>query len=69
MIDNKDCPASPIEINGFGQYAPEVYGGLTKREHFIAIAMSGLITRNIEVDRVAELSIRIADKTLELMEK
>ena len=29
MMKNGDMPAMPIEINGFGQYAPEVYGGLT----------------------------------------
>ena len=33
-MKNGDMPAMPIEINGFGQYAPEVYGGLTKREMF-----------------------------------
>ena len=31
-IKNGDMPAMPIEINGFGQFAPEVFIGLTKRE-------------------------------------
>lgn len=33
-MKNRDKLAFPIEINGFGQYAPEVHVGLTKREVF-----------------------------------
>ena len=33
-MKNADLPAIPIELNGFGQYAPEAYTGLTKREMF-----------------------------------
>lgn len=33
-MNNADMPAMPIELNGFGQYAPEAHCGLTKRETF-----------------------------------
>ena len=33
-MKNADLPAMPIELNGFGQYAPEAYTGLAKREMF-----------------------------------
>ena len=33
-MKNGDMPAMPIELNGFGQYAPEAHTGLTKREMF-----------------------------------
>jgi len=32
IIKNADMPAMPIELSGFGQYEPEAYIGLTKRE-------------------------------------
>ena len=31
-MNNGDLPAMPIELNGFGQFAPVAYTGLTKRE-------------------------------------
>ena len=37
-------PAMPIELNGFGQYAPECHLGLTKREVFAMHAMQGLLS-------------------------
>ena len=33
-MKNGGMPAMPIELNGFGQYAPEAFVGLTKREMF-----------------------------------
>ena len=42
-MKNADLPAMPIELNGFGQYAPEAYLGLTKRERFAMAAMQGLL--------------------------
>ena len=42
-MKNGDMPAMPIELNGFGQYAPEAYLGLTKREQFAMSAMQGLL--------------------------
>jgi hypothetical protein len=45
-MKNADTPAMPIEINGFGQYAPECHAGLTKREMFAMHAMQGLLSSN-----------------------
>lgn len=41
-MKNADLPAMPIEINGFGQFAPEAHTGLTKREAFAMAALQGL---------------------------
>ena len=49
-MKNGDMPAMPIEINGFGQYAPEVYGGLTKREMFAMAAMQGILSNPSAID-------------------
>ena len=43
-MSNADMPAGAIEINGFGQYAPSVEFGLTKREHFAGLAMQAYIS-------------------------
>ena len=44
-MKNADMPAMPIELNGFGQLAPEaLYQTLTKREMFAMHAMQGLST-------------------------
>lgn len=43
-IKNANLPASPIEINGFGHYAPEVFSGLTKREMFAMHAMQSMLS-------------------------
>lgn len=45
-MKNADAPAMPIELNGFGQYAPTAFGGLTKREMFAMYAMQGLLSAN-----------------------
>ena len=31
-MKNSDMPAMPVELSGFGQYAPIAYMGMTKRE-------------------------------------
>ena len=41
-MKNADLSAMPIELNGFGQYAPEAHIGLTKREMFAMSAMQGI---------------------------
>ncbi|AUR92830.1 hypothetical protein NVP1177O_65 [Vibrio phage 1.177.O._10N.286.45.E10] len=33
-MKNQDTPAMPLVDSGFGQYKPEVFGGLTKLEMF-----------------------------------
>ena len=74
-MKNADMPAMPIELNGFGQYAPEAYTGLTKREHFAAMAMQGIISApagkfdvNSEVD-IAYQSAVIADALLKELDE
>ena len=74
---NADMPAMPIEFSGFGLYAPEAFGGLTKREEFAKTAMLGLLSNpsmidsvtNPAFDFIVEASIRIADKILIDLEK
>jgi hypothetical protein len=41
---NGNLPAMAIELNGFGQFAPEAHIGLTKREMFAMAAMQGLLS-------------------------
>ena len=45
-MKNSDMPAMPIEINGFGQYAPEAFTGLTKREMFAMHFMASWINHH-----------------------
>ena len=65
MMKNGDMPAMPIEINGFGQYAPEVYGGLTKREMFAMAAMQGLLAdSNVQTISAVNIAVECADLLL-----
>jgi hypothetical protein len=65
MMKNGDMPAMPIEINGFGQYAPEVYGGLTKREMFAMAAMQGLLDdSNVQTISAVNIAVECADLLL-----
>ena len=71
-MKNGDMPAMPIEINGFGQYAPEVYGGLTKREMFAMAAMKGLCAHSgdyHEFSHLASDAVNYADSVLAELEK
>lgn len=43
-MKNGDIPAMPVELNGFGQFKPEAFTGLTKREMFAVAAMQGLLS-------------------------
>lgn len=45
-MKNGNLPAMPIELSGFGQFAPEVHLGLTKREQFAAQFMAAWIIHN-----------------------
>ena len=36
-MKNSDMPAMPVELSGFGQYAPIAYMGMTKREIMAAM--------------------------------
>jgi hypothetical protein len=44
-MKNADMSAMPIEVDGFGQHAPHVEFGLTKREYFAGLAMQGWLAR------------------------
>lgn len=72
---NADMPATPIEFSGFGLYAPEAFGGLTKREEFAKTAMLGLLSNPsmmdsvMSIDLMVDASILIADKILTDLEK
>lgn len=72
-MKNADLPAMPIEINGFGQFAPEAHTGLSKREHFAAMAMQGLLVnaeRNgLTFDNVHAQAVKCADALLAELER
>jgi len=75
-MKNANSPASPIEINGFGQYAPAWYTGLTKRELFAMHAMSSWISHNgasrdfgFNSKEAASSAIEFADALLKELEK
>ena len=77
-IENGNLPAQPLEFSGFGQCAPEVFMGLTKREHFAAMAMQGLLSAASDKegtwthggwDNVAYEAANIADALLAELEK
>ena len=70
---NGNLPAMPVELSGFGQFAPEVHTGLTKREMFAMAAMQGLIasdaTGTLHEPRCAELAVKQADALLAELER
>lgn len=71
-MKNADMPAMPIELNGFGQLAPEAYTGLTKREMFAMHAMQGLSTSGGEGWLIAHahvIAVKIADALIAELEK
>ena len=60
MIKNGDLPATAIEFNGFGLYAPESHLGLTKREQFAMAAMQGMLSNGEGYDGYADLLAQYA---------
>jgi hypothetical protein len=77
-MKNGDMPAMPIELNGFGQFAPEAYIGMTKRETF-AMHFAGHIWTQYQTDGTAAQhdnwregvcveSVRLADALLAELE-
>lgn len=79
-MKNADLPAMPIEFNGFGQYAPECHGGLTKREMFAMHSMQGILSHpdvkpsvgvgaELFESYVAEMSVKMADALLSALDK
>lgn len=45
-MKNGDLPAMPIELSGFGQFAPESHAGFTKREMISAMALQGILSNS-----------------------
>jgi len=70
-MSNGDTPASPVKpevINGRTQ----VYLGLTKREHFAAMAMQGLLATPQflqDTPSLSAASVEIADALLKALEQ
>jgi len=74
-MNNADSPAMPIELNGFGQYAPEAHCGLTKRE-MIAMNIMANIAWNAtdknnpqHYERAAVCAVTMADLLLKELNK
>ena len=75
-MKNADLPAMPIEINGFGQYAPEAHIGLTKREMFAMHFMQAWIQHHgsagdygFSKEGAALSAIECADSLIAKLEK
>lgn len=78
-MKNADMPAMPVEFNGFGQYAPEAYTGLTKREIVAMHAMQALLSDSENVTafdtalewrtNIIEASVEFADLLLAELER
>jgi hypothetical protein len=75
---NGNLPAMPIELGGFGQFAPEAHIGLSKREMF-AMHFAGHIWAQYQTDGTAVKydnwregvcveSVRLADQLLAELE-
>ena len=75
-MKNADLPAMPIELNGFGQYAPEAHTGLTKREMFAMHFMQAWIQHHgsagdygFSKEGAALSAIECADSLIAKLEK
>ena len=75
-MKNGDIPAMPIELNGFGQFAPEAYTGLTKREMFAMHFMQAWIQHHgssgdygFSIAGAAQSAINCADELLNQLEQ
>jgi hypothetical protein len=68
---NGNLPAMPIELSGFGQFAPEAHIGLTKREMFAMVAMQAVISSKIELSEahVSAMACTYADALLAELER
>lgn len=71
MMKNADMPAHPIELSGFGLYAPEAHYGLTKRQMFAMAAMQGLCAHSGDYHTFADMAsdaVNYADALLKMLE-
>ncbi len=63
-INNGDMPISPINPPG------AIFNGLTKREHFAALAMQGILaTGSSHTEGAARKAVIAADNLLKELEK
>ncbi len=82
FMNNADMPAMPIlnDTDGFIQFLDGVKGGrnygLTKREHFAAMAMQGLLANHCfasdpqhRIKDVVYEAVSVADELLEELDK
>ncbi len=75
-VENKNLPINPLSIHPLSSAVLNNNGddcvGLTKREYFTALAMQGILSRGsigLSDETVAERAVRIADETLDELEK
>lgn len=73
-MKNADLPAMPIEMCGFGQFAPVAHTGLTKREMFAMAAMQGILSNGVDFTAhddkdVAQAAVIHADNLLAELER
>ena len=69
-MKNADMPAMPQTwIPELGNRPPESAQGLTKREHFAAMAMQGLLASHGARDATAAFAVCQADALLEMLER
>ena len=71
-MNNADMPAMPIGEQIDGVNMNPICNGLTKREHFAAVAMQGLLgdhTIDGSLESIANTSVRFADALLKELEK
>ena len=72
MVKNADMPAHPIELSGFGLYAPEAHYGLTKREMLAMAAMQGLCAHSGDYHTFSDMAsdaVNYADALLAELER
>ncbi|MDB4261558.1 hypothetical protein N9878_01690 [bacterium] len=72
MMNNADMPASPQTwVPDYGNEPPVRAEGLTKREHFAAMAMQGFCAQacGTNTEKVAKLSAAMADDLLKALEE
>lgn len=75
-MDNKDMPAMPLEkiMNDRLRDACVDFTGLTKREHFAALAMQGALSDfeyhgEMDHEKVAKDAVKQADALLKALEE
>ncbi len=69
-IKNGDLPAMPIELSGFGLFAPESHAGMTRREHIAAIAMATILSKpDTTMSYAAREGVMFADELLAELER